>query len=117
MIVQIWERCESEDSRARRGPYTLYTKGRGCVHFLTLGSFSRPKLAGLCLERQHGMLKREGRSGGVCSRELRMSITQAHPAHHLKRHQLGEAPDRKSTRLNSSHVKISYAVFCLKKKT
>src|SRR5207249_10871982 len=25
------------------------------------------------------------------------------------------APDRKSTRLNSSHVSISYAVFCLKK--
>src|SRR3712207_8101363 len=30
---------------------------------------------------------------------------QAHPA------------DRKSTRLNSSHANISYAVFCLKKKT
>src|SRR5690606_40103407 len=27
-----------------------------------------------------------------------------------------QASDRKSTRLNSSHVKISYAVFCLKKK-
>ena len=27
------------------------------------------------------------------------------------------APDRKSTRLNSSHTVISYAVFCLKKKT
>src|SRR6266511_4434450 len=27
-----------------------------------------------------------------------------------------EGRDRKSTRLNSSHVKISYAVFCLKKK-
>src|SRR5690606_40257594 len=27
------------------------------------------------------------------------------------------AEDRKSTRLNSSHVKISYAVFCLKKKS
>src|SRR3989442_6368371 len=27
------------------------------------------------------------------------------------------AADRKSTRLNSSHVRISYAVFCLKKKT
>src|SRR6266581_7805662 len=26
-------------------------------------------------------------------------------------------PDRKSTRLNSSHPSISYAVFCLKKKT
>src|SRR5690606_42030565 len=29
----------------------------------------------------------------------------------------GAVLDRKSTRLNSSHVKISYAVFCLKKKT
>src|SRR5690606_41903652 len=28
----------------------------------------------------------------------------------------GRQGDRKSTRLNSSHVKISYAVFCLKKK-
>src|SRR3989442_2099607 len=28
----------------------------------------------------------------------------------------GGALDRKSTRLNSSHVRISYAVFCLKKK-
>src|SRR5690625_6807367 len=40
------------------------------------------------------------------------------------RHRRGSAParpadrrtDRKSTRLNSSHVAISYAVFCLKKK-
>src|SRR3712207_7387910 len=32
--------------------------------------------------------------------------------------QTGELPaDRKSTRLNSSHANISYAVFCLKKKT
>src|SRR5690554_7520840 len=29
----------------------------------------------------------------------------------------GAGGDRKSTRLNSSHVRISYAVFCLKKKT
>src|SRR5690349_22469747 len=35
-----------------------------------------------------------------------------HPRH---RHR-GSSPDRKSTRLNSSHVEISYAVFCLKKK-
>src|SRR2546422_3632502 len=28
----------------------------------------------------------------------------------------GKSPDRKSTRLNSSHGYISYAVFCLKKK-
>src|SRR3712207_8397131 len=30
--------------------------------------------------------------------------------------QLGRRRDRKSTRLNSSHANISYAVFCLKKK-
>src|SRR5690606_41304693 len=30
--------------------------------------------------------------------------------------EVGINRDRKSTRLNSSHVKISYAVFCLKKK-
>src|SRR5947209_14638378 len=29
---------------------------------------------------------------------------------------VGTDPDRKSTRLNSSHANISYAVFCLKKK-
>src|SRR3712207_8721147 len=29
----------------------------------------------------------------------------------------GDRADRKSTRLNSSHANISYAVFCLKKKT
>src|SRR5204862_1332666 len=29
---------------------------------------------------------------------------------------LSKGTDRKSTRLNSSHVEISYAVFCLKKK-
>src|SRR5205814_8473070 len=31
-------------------------------------------------------------------------------------HALGRIRDRKSTRLNSSHLGISYAVFCLKKK-
>src|SRR5256885_10084827 len=32
-------------------------------------------------------------------------------------HHVAGAQDRKSTRLNSSHLVISYAVFCLKKKT
>src|SRR5258707_8264283 len=39
------------------------------------------------------------------------------PARHDTRHGGGaRALDRKSTRLNSSHANISYAVFCLKKK-
>src|SRR5436190_10592632 len=33
-----------------------------------------------------------------------------------ERDPLNRKPDRKSTRLNSSHTVISYAVFCLKKK-
>src|SRR5690242_20930107 len=37
-------------------------------------------------------------------------------ASRVRRRQGGAVPDRKSTRLNSSHMSISYAVFCLKKK-
>src|SRR2546427_4510878 len=37
-------------------------------------------------------------------------------AHLLGEHEVTNDPDRKSTRLNSSHSQISYAVFCLKKK-
>src|SRR3712207_7807623 len=33
----------------------------------------------------------------------------------VARREAGTLPDRKSTRLNSSHANISYAVFCLKK--
>src|SRR5690606_42098609 len=35
---------------------------------------------------------------------------------HISVDDCSQVLDRKSTRLNSSHVKISYAVFCLKKK-
>src|SRR5256885_14408228 len=43
---------------------------------------------------------------GACTQPsvLSLSLTRSH------------WPDRKSTRLNSSHLVISYAVFCLKKK-
>src|SRR5699024_12715058 len=43
------------------------------------------------------------------SRELNQSKSDSLPEEWLPPH-----PDRKSTRLNSSHVSISYAVFCLK---
>src|ERR1022692_4045103 len=33
-----------------------------------------------------------------------------------RKHPIAQGGDRKSTRLNSSHLVISYAVFCLKKK-
>src|SRR5690554_7375162 len=41
-------------------------------------------------------------------------ITKIFTVHNMSPRLLTE--DRKSTRLNSSHVRISYAVFCLKKK-
>src|SRR2546427_8626601 len=49
----------------------------------------------------HGMVMRRGIAPGHKVLELALDV--------------GE--DRKSTRLNSSHSQISYAVFCLKKKT
>src|SRR3989442_2895141 len=44
--------------------------------------------------------------------KLGQCLLQRHPLDKA----LSELQDRKSTRLNSSHVRISYAVFCLKKK-
>src|SRR3712207_7470480 len=63
-----------------------------------------PRVAGLLPER--GSL-------GVPGQGLRVEV--ASPG---KVAQVDEVPgqDRKSTRLNSSHANISYAVFCLKKK-
>src|SRR3712207_7256289 len=43
-------------------------------------------------------------------------VGRANAVAHAARVRDGD-PDRKSTRLNSSHANISYAVFCLKKKT
>src|SRR3989442_12482643 len=46
---------------------------------------------------------------------LRSRARRQHGPCHFRTAQ-GESADRKSTRLNSSHVRISYAVFCLTKK-
>src|SRR5690606_40977103 len=51
----------------------------------------------------------EGEGDHVCGVPVRRVLQSTIPMCPLGR-------DRKSTRLNSSHVKISYAVFCLKKK-
>src|SRR2546427_9032189 len=51
--------------------------------------------------------------------EIRLEVESSHapPVLHDGLHAAQEAKlDRKSTRLNSSHSQISYAVFCLKKK-
>src|SRR3712207_7988224 len=55
--------------------------------------------------------RRRARARRDARRRARGRGRDAERAHDTKR------PDRKSTRLNSSHANISYAVFCLKKKT
>src|SRR5690606_41370657 len=60
-----------------------------------------------------------------CPPEAFGKLVEAHPDHVVITYvncsaevkALSDIIDRKSTRLNSSHVKISYAVFCLKTKT
>src|SRR3712207_8178660 len=58
---------------------------------------------------QRGLARADQVAGG----EERVVRPVAHGAVHLGGQ---HRPDRKSTRLNSSHANISYAVFCLQKK-
>src|SRR5207302_2842788 len=70
--------------------------------------------------------RKAGLFAHVGERAVAVVAIQLRPAHGVGQEQVriaviivvapGGAQDRKSTRLNSSHVKISYAVFCLKKK-
>src|SRR3712207_7941767 len=63
------------------------------------------------------------RTEGIVSRDIEISKVLCKSSNHIvllsfscgQRH-CGSNLDRKSTRLNSSHANISYAVFCLKKK-
>src|SRR3712207_9462306 len=54
------------------------------------------------------LLKKNVFWGWLCGRVVKFMCSAAAAQ--------GSDPDRKSTRLNSSHANISYAVFCLKKK-
>src|SRR5690606_39976388 len=79
--------------RPRRPPDGLTRIGAAPVWLSALNDTSR---------------SRDIRAAGV----LRAGLIESRGAAHAQR----PPKDRKSTRLNSSHVKISYAVFCLKKK-
>src|SRR5256886_7033330 len=81
-------------------PYTTLFRSAGEVE----GSRQRRR------QRQH-LLGAGGGDRPARGRPADVGILQ-----HLRRRIVGLARDRKSTRLNSSHSQISYAVFCLKKK-
>src|SRR3989442_8233545 len=72
-----------------------------------------------------GVVRWRGRKGGgswhysCFPRPMGRTIPPGRRSHYFRpgpRSTPVTRPDRKSTRLNSSHVRISYAVFCLKKK-
>src|SRR5438876_7160508 len=83
-------------------PYTTLfrSRRRPCTGPRTGSSQQHERPEGVEHEQQHG---------GVDDRPRRAAADAFRAA-------AGAEPDRKSTRLNSSHPSISYAVFCLKKK-
>src|SRR5438445_5767901 len=73
------------------------------------------------VDRDHGNLvgrgSRRGSNAPIVREPLQtLDQLQLGPAGHEQHERHPETEDRKSTRLNSSHANISYAVFCLKKK-
>src|SRR5258707_9228271 len=67
--------------------------------------------------QQHGGANASSRSGITCDALTRSGSDASLPQSAAdRRYGDSETGDRKSTRLNSSHANISYAVFCLKKK-
>src|SRR5437868_12113235 len=63
------------------------------------------------LEASGSLITRRFRSRQSSGSASQFDLPEPNPTHQPR-----SLEDRKSTRLNSSHVSISYAVFCLKKK-
>src|SRR2546430_6957275 len=98
------EICRDVDAALRRE--WLETNG--------LGGFASSTIIGLNTRRYHGLLVAAAKppvGRFVLLSKLEETLFIEGQAFELS------AKDRKSTRLNSSHSQISYAVFCLKKKT
>src|SRR3712207_8640821 len=67
-------------------------------------------------ERRVPDLEGEPDGGATLTRDIRQYFADELTDRLVDLLRFGEILDRKSTRLNSSHANISYAVFCLKKK-
>src|SRR3712207_9425995 len=63
----------------------------------------------------YGQQKKVNLTGAVANVDIDKTLG-SRPEQDVAKALQGAIPDRKSTRLNSSHANISYAVFCLKKK-
>src|SRR5207248_7061873 len=91
-------------------PYTTLFRSRSRRHAAMQGRhFSSSSGAAFAKRLPVGTI--EGAPSMRCRAALLCKNHLPRPEEHMR------MPDRKSTRLNSSHRTISYAVFCLKKKT
>src|SRR5947208_12640062 len=70
----------------------------------------------IVVRRGVGMFVAPGARARLSDSERNRFLGEEWPEIRARMRRLGIDPDRKSTRLNSSHQIISYAVFCLKKK-
>src|SRR5258707_10930703 len=65
--------------------------------------------------QRHVVVPAHARTAGLLGDQFQHPRDESLDGRHAV-HEVAEEQDRKSTRLNSSHANISYAVFCLKKK-
>src|SRR5688572_32597675 len=77
---------------------------------------SLPEVSGGPIEAAGGDLEPAAVAELLQDRHQFWWVEARRPARRRERHRHESILDRKSTRLNSSHSQISYAVFCLKKK-
>src|SRR5690606_41394653 len=106
-LCLLWVRCSPMSTLF---PYTTLFRSQDAEENGEEAGAVQPRCLDQRIRNGHVVVPEEQRGEG-------------HPVNHMHQHQAGGgigqsqlAQDRKSTRLNSSHVKISYAVFCLKKK-
>src|SRR3712207_7943703 len=85
-------------------PYTTLSRSAGACVVLFLVTLFRMAWLASELTRQNERKQLLGRVLQATEEERTRIASDLH-----------DGPDRKSTRLNSSHANISYAVFCLKK--
>src|SRR5690625_7657488 len=102
MFRNVWTLILRPPPRSTLLPYTTLFRSQGRV--TVTGRVDGMVSSGGMLHAPRSVARLIATAPGVESVRLRVVPDQ----------RMG---DRKSTRLNSSHVAISYAVFCLKKKT
>src|SRR5690606_4128338 len=90
----------------------------GSIDFMCFPDFDSPSIFAALLDKEKGgHFAIAPTSGDIKHKQLYLPDTNVLLTRFLAPHGVAELTDfmqnRKSTRLNSSHVKISYAVFCL----